>query len=109
MPSIKPPGGGTSTDALSNLKFSVVPLGGAILNFWAAGDDVADTVGLSIGDRDILVAGSECNIEVSADAITVDRDQLIFNEPVGAGQLFLPVTATAEVQFLISLLYLPAA
>jgi len=106
MPSIKPPGGGTSSDALSNLKFSVIPLGGAVLNFWASGDDAADTVGLSIGDRDLLVAGSECNIEVSPDAITVDRDQLLFNEPVPAGQLFLPVVATGEVQFLIALLYL---
>ncbi len=106
MPTIKPAGGGTSTDALSNLKFSVVPLGGAMLNFWASGATAADTVGLSIGDRDILVAGSECNIELSADVITVDRDQIVFNEPVSAGQLFLPIVATAEVQFLISLFYL---
>jgi len=105
MPSIKPPGGGTSADALLGLQFSVVPLGGAVLNFWASGATAADTVGLSIGDKVILVAGSECNIELSADVITVDRDQLIFNEPTPAGQLLLPVVATAEVQFLISLLY----
>jgi len=106
MPSIKPAGGATSTDALSNLKFSVVPLGGAVLNFWASGATAADTVGLSIGARDMLVAGSEVNIETSADRIDVSVDQLLFNEPVEAGQLFLPVVATAEVQFLISLLYL---
>ncbi len=106
MPSIKPPGGGTSTDALANIKFAVVPLGGAILNFWASGATAADVVGLSIGARDMLVAGSEVNIEVSADRISLDIDQLLFNEPVEAGQLFLPVTATAEVQFLIALAYL---
>jgi len=106
MPTIKPPGGATSPDALSNLQFAVIPLGGAILNMFASGATAADTVGLSIGDRAVMVAGSECNIELSADVITTDRDQLIFNEPVPAGQLFLPVVATAEVQFLISLLYL---
>jgi len=106
MPSIKPPGGATSSDALANIKFSVIPLGGAILNFWAAGATAADAVGLSIGDRDLLVTGSECNIEASADRVSVDTDQLLFNEAVNAGQLFLPVTATAEVQFLIALRYL---
>lgn len=106
MPSIKPPGGGTSTDALANIKFAVIPLGGAILNFWASGATAADSVGLSIGARDMLVAGSECNIETSADRIALNVDQLLFNEPVEAGQLFLPVVATSEVQFLIALAYL---
>jgi len=106
MPTIRPGGSATSTDALSNLKFSVVPLGGAVLNFWASGATAADSIGLSIGARDLLVAASECNIEASADRVSVDTDQMLFNEPVEAGQLFAPIVATAEVQFLISLLYL---
>jgi len=106
MPTIRPAGGGTTQDALANLKFAVVPLGGAILNFWATGDDVADQVGLSIGARDMLVPGSHINIELSPDLVDVQRDQLLFNEPVEPGQLFLPVTATAEVHFMIALAYL---
>jgi len=61
---------------------------------------------LSIGDRDIVVNGTEMNIEVAADVIDTDRDQCVFNEVVGPGQLFLPVTVTTEAQFLIHIRYL---
>jgi len=96
----------TSADALSTRKFSVVPTGGAVLNLWASGATAADSFGLSIGDRDIMVNGSELNIEIAADVVDVSRDQLIFNELINGGQLFLPVTATAEIQALIHLQYL---
>lgn len=96
----------TSTDAMANRKFNVIPEGGAVLNLWASGATAGDTFGLSIGDRDICVNGTELNIEVSADVVDTDRDQLIFNEVVGPGQIFLPVTATAECQFLIHLRYM---
>ena len=97
----------TTSDALANRKFAVIPAPGAVLNLWASGATAGDTFGLSIGDRDICVNGTEMNIESSADVVDIDRDQLIFNELIGPGQLFLPVTATAEAQFLISLQYLP--
>jgi len=96
----------TSTDALSTRKFSVVPVGGAVLNLWASGATASDSWGVSIGDRDIFVNGSEVNIEIAVDVVDVQRDQLVFNELIGGGQLFLPVTATAEIQFLINLRYL---
>lgn len=106
MPSLRFYVSATTTDALANRKFAVVPARGCILNLWAACVTKTDTFGLSIGDRDIMVNGSNMNIEASADVIDNDRDQLIFNEPVGAGQLFLPVTVTTEAQFLIHLMYL---
>lgn len=107
MPTIKPAGGGTSADALANVKFSVVPAGGAIINMWISGATAADSFGLSIGDRDIIVNGSECNIEIAADVIDVSRDQVVFDEVLlTGGQLYLPVTATAEVQFMMHLRYL---
>jgi len=104
MPTIKTISG-TDQDAFSNLKFADIPAGGAIINMWAAGDDAGDTIGLSVGDRDILVA-SECNIEQSADEISVDKDQLVFNEVVGGGHIFVPIVATAEVQVLVAIRYL---
>jgi len=104
MPSIKVISA-TSADALSNVKFADVGGRGAIMNLWAAGDDAGDTIAVSVGDRDVL-STSEVNIEVSADAITVDRDQLLFDEIIPPGHIFLPVVATAEVQVLISLRYL---
>jgi len=105
MPSIRF-GTTTSTDALANRKFNIVPPGGAILNMWASSVTNGDTFGLSIGDRDIVVNGTEMNIEASADVIDTDRDQCVFNEVVGPGQLFLPVTVTTEAQFLIHIRYL---
>ncbi len=96
----------TNADALSNLKFSVVPIGGAVLNLFAACATAADTFGLSIGDRDLMVVGSELNIEISADVVDVARDQLLFNELVSGGQLFLPTTSTTEIQVLLNLRYL---
>jgi hypothetical protein len=96
----------TSTDALANRKFNIIPQGGAIVNVWASSVTNGDTFGLSIGDRDIVVNGTEMNIEAAADVIDVARDQMVFNEIVGPGQLFLPVTVTTEAQFIIHLRYL---
>lgn len=106
MPSLRFRVSATTTDALANRKFSVVPARGAIINLWGAAVTATDTWGISIGDRDIAVNGSAINIEVSADVIDTDRDQMVFNELIGGGQLFLPVTVTTEAQFLIHLRYL---
>ena len=104
MPSIKTISA-TSADTFSNLKFADIPSSGAIINMWAAGDDAGDTVALSVGDRDLLVA-SECNIEQAPDEIDLQKDQLLFNEVVGGGHIFVPVVATAEIQILVSIRYL---
>jgi len=107
MPSLHFIVAATTTDAMSNRKFNVIPAGGAILNLWAACVTVTDTWGISVGDKDIAVDGSSLNIEASADVIDNDRDQEIFNEEVGAGQIFLPVTVTTAAQFRIHLRYIP--
>lgn len=74
---------------------------------WASCATAGDTLGLSIGNQDIVVQNTEVNIESSADIIDTDRDQLVFNEVVPAGQLFLPIGAlTTELQVLITLRYL---
>lgn len=99
-------GTATSTDAMANRKFNIIPPKGAILNMWCSSVTNGDTFGLSIGDRDIIVNGTELNIEVSGDVIDCSRDQMVFNEFVGPGQLFLPVTVTTEAQFLLHIRYL---
>ncbi len=106
MPSLRFTVSATTPDALSNRKFSVVPAAGAILNLWVSGVTGTDSFGLAIGDRDIMVDGSLISIEISADVIDASRDQQVFNEVIGGGQLFLPVTVTTEAQFLIHLRYL---
>jgi len=106
MPSIRFIVPATTTDAMANRKFNVIPAGGAIMNVWATGVTVTDTFGLSVGDRDIIVGGSVTNVTSSAGVCDVDRDQVIFNEEVDGGQIFLPCTLTTDMNFLIHLRYL---
>lgn len=96
----------TTTDALANRKFNIIPQQGAVVNLWASSVTNGDTFGLSIGDRDIVVNGTEMNIEAAADVIDIHRDQMVFSEVVGPGQLFLPVTVTTEAQFIVHIRYL---
>lgn len=105
MPTLKVTSG-TSTNALTGLTFNTIPPGGAIINAWVSGATASDNFGLKIGDREIVTQGTECNIEISADVIDVARDQMVFNEVVGPGELKMPVTATAEVQALFHIRYL---
>lgn len=106
MPSIRRRVTATNADALSNIKFADVPQPGAVINLWAAGVTATDDIGLSVGSTDFLVAGTDINIEISADVIDVNRDQLLFNEVIPAGHIFVPVTVTTEMQFLLTLAYL---
>jgi len=96
----------TTTDAMSNRKFNIIPAGGAILNVWAAAVTVTDTWGLSVGDRDLIVDGSNANVVIAAGVVDVDRDQVLFNEEVDGGQIFLPATLTTDMNFLIHIRYL---
>jgi len=106
MPSLRFIVPATTTDAMANRKFNVIPAGGAVLNLWATSVTVTDTFGCSVGDRDILVDGSVANVTSAAGVVDTDRDQVIFNEVVEGGQIFLPATLTTDMNFLIHLRYL---
>ena len=105
MPTIRT-SGGTSTDLLANLKFSVIPPGGAIINQWVSSATNGDVFGLSVGNQDIVVSGTECNVEISADVVDVQRDQMVFDEVVPAGQMFMPTTVSTELQTILHIRYL---
>jgi len=107
MPTIKGAVTAATTDALANTKFNTIPPGGAVVNMWISCAANGGTFGLSIGDRDIIVQGAESNVEVAADVIDVARDQVVFNEVCGPGQLFLPIPAAGtETQYQIHIRYL---
>lgn len=105
MPSIRQRVAATTANALSTQKFRIVPPVGALLSLWIAGVTATDNYGLAIGNQDIVVQGTTVNIEASADVIDIDRDQIVFQEPIPGGELFMPVTVTTEAQFLIALRY----
>jgi len=74
----------------------------SIVQFFASCVTNGDQVGLALGKTEI-VANGECNIEISADVIDTDRDQMVFGSVVGIGDLRVPVpTVTTELQFLLS-------
>ena len=106
MPTMRVQVSSTTSDSLSNIKFSVVPPGGAILNVWISCVTGTDSWGLSVGDKDVVVDGTLSNVEASADVIAKERDQEIFDEVVGAGQIFFPVTVTTQAQFTAHLRYM---
>jgi len=106
MPSLRFIVPATTTDAMANRKFNVIPAGGAILNAWITSVTVTDTWGLSVGDRDVVVNGSVANVTSAAGVCDVDRDQVIFNEQVDGGQIFLPMTLTTDMNVLLHLRYL---
>lgn len=74
----------------------------SIVNLWASCVTNGDTIGLLLNSTEIMPT-DECNIEISADVIDTDRDQLVFGTVVGRGQLRVPIGAvTTEMQFLLS-------
>ena len=99
---------GDSDDALATRKFNTIPGGGAIINVWASCVTSGDTIGLSVGEKEIMVAATEPNIEGSADVIDISRDQLLFNEVVPSGQMYAPVAVTTALNLQIHIRYLAA-
>jgi hypothetical protein len=93
MPSImlKNIAAGTA-NAVNGLNFEDIPPGGALLSLYATTAVAAGTVGLKVGSEDFLV-DAQVNIESAADVIDTDRDQVLFQEPVPEGKLFISVGA----------------
>lgn len=107
MPTIKGNAAAATTDALSNVKFADIPPPGAVINMWVSCAANGGTFGLAIGDKDVVTQGTEANVEVAADVIDVSRDQVVFDEAVPAGHLYLPIGAAGtEIQWQIHIRYL---
>lgn len=107
MPTIRLRSTATTDDALQGIKFSDIPAQGAIINGYFACGTAGDTMGLSLGNTDIVVQGTRPNVEVRAGAIIVPDDQLVFSEIVAGGHLYLPIGAvTAELLTMIQVRYL---
>ncbi len=93
--------GAVTADAISTEEIRRVERP-SIVNLWASCVTNGDTIGLLLNSTEIMPT-DECNIEISADVIDVQRDQLVFGTVVGRGQLRVPIgVVTTEVQFLLS-------
>ncbi len=100
MPTSKIANQVTAANAITGRKYSKLARA-ALLSLWCSAVTVTDTISFSVGDREILNLANP-NIEISADVVDISRDQILFAEPAEGGEdLFMPVTATTAVGFLI--------
>lgn len=74
----------------------------SVVNMWAATDDEGDTLGLLLNKTEIMPTG-RVNLEVGTGVVDTSRDQCVFDEVVGAGQLRVPATVvTTLTEFILS-------
>lgn len=106
MPVIRVMNQGDTDDALATRKFNVIPARGALVSMAASCVTSGDTVGLSVGEKEIVPTNTQPNIEIAADVIDIARDGLLNAEPVPSGQLYAPVSVTTALNFQLNIRYL---
>jgi hypothetical protein len=100
MPSLKVNNQTTAANCLQGLKFVKLSRR-ALVSLYISGVSSDDKINFSFTDREVLV-GANPNIEIAPDVIDTSRDGVLFGEPGMPGdELFMPVTATTAVNFLI--------
>jgi hypothetical protein len=104
MPAIKLVNVASTPNAVNGLDFEDVPEGGAQLTLYASAVTAGDIIGLKVG-QEVYAVGVEPNIESSADVVDTDRDLVLFKEPVGPGRIYIPITCTTAVNFLLIIEY----
>lgn len=74
----------------------------SVVDMWASTDDEGDTLGLLLNKTEIMPTG-RVNVEAASGVVDTNRDQCVFGEVVGAGQLRVPASVvTAAVEFILS-------
>jgi len=105
MPAIRVNNQASSANALQGLQFEELD-GPALITLYASAVTATDTIGLSVSGEQLLVDATP-NIEVSADTVDTARDAILVREPAPGGKLFMPVSATTAVNFLLVIEDLP--
>lgn len=81
-----------TANALDGLSFQDIPSNGAIVTIYATTAVAGGNIDYRVGREDFLV-GAQLNVEAAADVVDIDRDLILFREPVPAGKQFLSVNA----------------
>jgi hypothetical protein len=97
MPTIKRTNVATTSDALQGLKFKVQN-SPALVSLFASCVTNTDVISFSVGSREFLVNAIP-NVEISADVVDNERDQILFQERVPPGEYFIAITCTTAVNF----------
>jgi len=81
-----------TANALDGLQFQDIPEPGALVSIFATTPTAGGNIDYRIGTESFL-QGAEVNIEIAADVVDTDRDQILMREPVASGKQFLAVNA----------------
>lgn len=99
MPSIRRSTSGTTQDALNGLRFKVQARP-ALVSLYAVGATEGDSLSFAVDSQEFM-SNAQANVESASGVVDTDRDQLLFREPVPAGEYFLPLTMTTNMQWLL--------
>jgi len=100
MPAIKRVITAATQDALANLKFATQSTP-ALVSLFASSATAGEDLSFSVDSNEFISQG-EINLEIANEVVDTERDGILVQEQVPAGQYFLrvPVVA-ATVQFLL--------
>jgi hypothetical protein len=93
MPTIKRLVAGPTEDALLGLKFKT-QAAPALVTLAASSPTAGEDISFSVGSTEFLVAG-EVNLEDANQSVNLERDTILFQEPVPPGEYFLRIPAVA--------------
>lgn len=100
MPSIKRTIVAATQDALANLKFATQSEP-ALVSLFASSPTAGEDLSFSVGSNE-FTSQAEINLEVLNQVVDTERDGILIQEQVPAGQYFLSVpVVAADVSFLL--------
>lgn len=99
MPSIKRTIPDTTADALNGQRFKVQARP-ALVSLYAVGTTEGDVISFAVDSQEFL-NNAQVNVESASGVVDVSRDQILFREPVPAGEYFLPATLTTDEHYLL--------
>lgn len=88
-------------DALNGLKFKVQG-SPALISLYASAAAAGNEIQFSVGSREVAV-DQQVNLESADRVIDVDRDQILFQERVPPGEMYLrvPALSGADLTFML--------
>lgn len=102
MPVIKRKVTAASANVLSTLRFSN-PSRPSAVSLWASTATASETLTFGGGVDKIYTEDAAINLESANEVVDTSRDQILFREPVVAGQYVLNVpTVAADMSFLLN-------
>lgn len=99
MPTIRRNPPATTANMLDGEQFRILP-GPSLLSVYATGATEGDTLSVSVGSNQHTIDAT-VNLEARSGTCLVPDDQVLFREMAGPGEIFIPLTLTADMAVLV--------